>query len=135
VAGNLGPEGSRSYSVLGDNVNLCQRLQATNRLYGTSSLICEGTWQKSGTAMVTREIDTLRVKGRRGPVRIFELLGGNDEVPAARLLLRDKFSQALDAYRRQEWDQAEIALKTCLEIFPSDGPSRFYLERIKSGSP
>jgi class 3 adenylate cyclase len=135
VACNLGPEGSRIYSVLGDSVNLCQRLQAANRLYGTSSLICEETCQKSGTAMVTREIDALRVKGRKDPVRIFELLGGNDEVPAARLLLRDKFSQALDAYRRQQWDQAETAWKTCLEISPSDGPSWFYLERIKSRSP
>lgn len=135
IAGHLGPESCRSYSVLGDTVNLSQRLQAANRLYGTRILISQGTSQQAGTAMVTREIDAPMVKGRQNPVRIFELLGECDEVPAAMLLLREKFLEALDAYHRQEWGRAACTFKACLEISPNDGPSRLYLERLKDKPP
>ena len=35
------------------------------------------------------------------------------------------------AYRSQEWDQAEAALRGCLELSPDDSPSRLFLERVQ----
>jgi adenylate cyclase len=135
LAGYLGPEGARSYSVLGDNVKLSQRLEAGNRIYGTDILISEETCQRAGEAMVSREIDALMVKGRKDPVRIFELLGEKNQVPEAGVLLRDKFLLALEAYKRQEWDRAAGAFQACLDISPTDGPSRLYLERLRDKPP
>jgi len=35
-------------------------------------------------------------------------------------------------YLAQEWDLAEATFRECLQIRPNDGPSRVFLERIKS---
>lgn len=129
MVGNLGPAGFRTYSLLGDTVYLAQQLQNVNRYYGTHILLNEATLERAGSAIVCREIDALMVKGRRDPVRIFELLGEEGKVSEAKLLLRDKFSEALYAYRREEWEQAETILRVCLEIAPHDGPSRLCLDR------
>ena len=80
---------------------------------------------------MTREIDFLVVKGKTEPVRAFEVLGLRGEIPEATLKLCDRFAAALAAYRSQEWDRAEAALRDCLELSPNDGPSRVFIERIQ----
>jgi adenylate cyclase len=131
VSGKLGPEGARSHRVLGDTVDLGQRLAAVNQYYGTSILVTEETIKLAGAAVVAREIDFLLVKGRKDPVRIFELLGRRGEVPEPRLRLCGQFEAALAAYRREEWDLGERTFQACLEISPGDTPSMLFLERIK----
>ena len=90
----------------------------------------EATWEGVGSAIVAREIDFLVVKGKTEIARVFEVLGLKGEVPEAKLALMERFAEALEAYRSQEWDRAETALRGCLELFPDDGPSLLFLERV-----
>jgi adenylate cyclase len=131
VVGNIGSESARSYTVIGDTVNLGQRLENANKIYGTHLLMSEATWEGAGTAIVAREIDFLVVKGKTEIARIFEILGLKGEVPEAKLSLSERFREALEAYRSQEWDRSETALQNCLELFPEDGPSQLFLERVR----
>jgi adenylate cyclase len=80
--------------------------------------------------METREIDSVLVVGKTEPQRIFELLGIKGEVARERLDLRDAFAEALEAYRRRDWEQARACFGRCLEILPCDGPSKVFLARI-----
>jgi adenylate cyclase len=55
--GNIGSESARSYTVIEDTVNLGQRLENANKIYGTHILVSEATREGAGSDVVTREID------------------------------------------------------------------------------
>jgi class 3 adenylate cyclase len=130
VVGNIGSENTRSYTVIGDTVNLTARLEAANRLYRTHILLGESTALTIGDAFVTREIDALAVRGKTEPTRVFELLGLVGDLPEIRLRLRERYETALQAYRAQNWSVAESGFRASLELVPDDGPTQVLLERL-----
>jgi hypothetical protein len=93
-------------------------------------LISEATAWLAADTMETREIDSVLVVGKTEPQRIFELLGRKGEVERDRLALRDAYVEALDAYRRRDWDKSGARFESCLAISPCDMPSKIFLGRI-----
>jgi adenylate cyclase len=65
-------------------MNLASRLEGANKVYGTRVLISDETRARAGSDFVTRELDLIRVVGRRAPVRVFELVGRSDAVDVRR---------------------------------------------------
>jgi hypothetical protein len=50
--------------------------------------------------------------------------------PIRDLALRDAYVEALDAYRRKDWEKALAGFEECLAIVPCDAPSKLFLERV-----
>jgi adenylate cyclase len=126
VVGTVGSSASRSFTVMGDPVNLGSRLEGANKAYGTHIMLSERTRELAGAGFVTRELDLIRVKGKAQPTRVFELIV-NDEISAA---ARDKFEGGLAAYRARNWDDANKAFQSVRTDFPNDAPSQVYAERV-----
>ena len=75
LVGNFGAPDRLSYTAMGDGVNLAARLEALNKVYGTTILASQAIRQAVGSGFVFREIDCVAVKGKSRAIAIFELLG------------------------------------------------------------
>jgi adenylate cyclase len=73
VAGNLGSEDRLEYSVVGDVVNVAARL--TGAAEAGKVWIGFGTYELVKDYIVVEQLEPVMVKGKRGPVRAYEVIG------------------------------------------------------------
>jgi adenylate cyclase len=128
--GFMGSARMRNYTLLGDNVNLGSRLEGTNKNYGTHIIVSETTFKAADDVIHGRWLDAVRVKGKKEPVNIYEVIGKGPLTPAVAAFVAP-FEDGLKLYRAQQWDEAEAKFKAAIAARGGDDPpSDVYLERI-----
>jgi len=130
VAGNLGSNNRMNYSVIGDTVNLSARLESLTRLYNVSNIVSEAS-RDDAPNFAYRELDIVCVAGKSQSVRIFELLGIEDELSDSKRSESVAFSQALKEYRSQNWEAAEQQFSQLLIKCDNSQLYQVFLDRIE----
>jgi adenylate cyclase len=127
--GNFGSSKRVDYTALGENVNLTARMEGLNKYLGTRILATGDIIEPVESKFTSRYLGRFQLKGFAKAVEVYELIGGPELAEPNRALI-EQFAAGLEAFRRRDFDAAELAFKRVLQSNPKDGPSKFYLAQV-----
>ncbi len=127
--GDMGSTFRRSYTVLGDSVNLGSRLESATKYYGVKLIV--GNETRAGqTQYVFRLLDKVKVKGKHHAELVYEVVCRMTEATPALLQDIETHEKAMTAYFMMDWALVRTLFKSLADKYPDALIYKLLLERI-----
>ncbi|MGA1867264.1 MAG: CHASE2 domain-containing protein [bacterium] len=127
LLGHIGALDHYEYRPVGDIVNTASRIESLNKYLGTRVLVSDEIIHKLDD-FLTREVGKFKLKGKKTLIVVHELLCRMHESDEKQRRACAVFAEALDAFRRQLWNEAIEKFHQTIEHLREDNPSQFYIK-------
>ena len=131
MVGNMGSKQRFDFTAMGDSVNLGSRLEGANKSYKTSIIIGELTYESVKNEFVCMELDSVKVKGKKQPVKIYSLVGVKD-LPGIPEAIVIQFNEGVTVYKERKWDEAIQIFENIAAVDPDLYAAQLYVERCNN---
>ncbi len=133
VVGNIGSNTIFNYTGIGDRMNFSSRLEGLNKVYHTSIIIDQATYEKVNDVYFCRKLDRVKVKGKSIESDIYEVVDSYEVMPKdSRLITCYRiYETALALMDYDHKEEARELLKEVHKEYPDDVPTNLMLERIE----
>ena len=122
-----GGAGHYEYRVVGKTVITASRIESLNKHLDTWLLVSEDVLgQINGFSQ--RKLGQFILLGKSEPTAVYELIAREEESSDQQKMLCRYFSEGLDAYLGERFEEAKNLFNTCLKINKEDKPSSIYID-------
>ncbi len=132
MLGTIGFAERMESTVISDSVNLASRMEGLTKMYGAGVVISGSTLEamRNPQAFAMRRVDRVKVKGKRDPVDVFEIIDAESADRAAlKRRTRAIFDEAFTAYSAGEMGRGAELFRQVLAIQLDDHAASLLLQR------
>ena len=136
IVGIVGDSKQKQFTVVSDVVNLCNRIENLNKIFGTRVLITKNFLSELEQASSYRYVGTINFDDLTSKLPLFESLDAySDGQKIVMTKTLKEFESGVRCYEKSDWGRARAYFAQCVKNDNNDALCKFYLTKTLERSP